>query len=241
MIGDNVAEPNETFNVTLSNASSGLTITDGLGVVTINNDDNLPAVSVSATNGGEGAGPVVFTFTRSGSTTGTLAVTVSTAGGTAVAGDVNAPVVTGGSWNSATNTITFNDGSSTVTLSYGIVNDTAVEGNETLVFTVVAGASYAVGSPASATGTIVDNDFALPAISVTATNGVEGGAAVTISISRTGSTASTLTVSTTRTGTWADDLALVPAVTGGTWNGGAQTVTFNAGVDHGRAHVRRRQ
>jgi hypothetical protein len=226
VIGDTVAEPDESFNVTLSNPTSGLTITDGLGVITITNDDALPSVSVSATNGGEGAGPVVFTFTRSGSTAASLVVNVTTGGTASFASDVNAPTVTGGSWN-GTNTITFNAGSSTVTLSYGIVNDVAVEGDETLVFNVAAGGTYAVGSPSSATGTIVDNDFALPAVTITATNGVEGGAAVSVSVSRTGSTAGTLTVSTTQTGTWATDMG-APVVTGGTYVGG--NVTFNAGV-----------
>ena len=87
---------------------------------------------------------------------------------------------------------------------------------ETLVFNVVAGTGYTVGSPSSATGTIVDNDFATPGVTITATNGVEGGAAVIVSVSRTGSTASTLTVDATRSGTWSADHWTVPTVTGGT-------------------------
>ena len=42
VVGDTVAEPDESFNVTLSNPTAGLTIADGLGVVTITNDDALP-------------------------------------------------------------------------------------------------------------------------------------------------------------------------------------------------------
>ena len=44
--GDNVDEPNETFTVTLSNASSGATIGDGTATGTITDDDATPKVTL---------------------------------------------------------------------------------------------------------------------------------------------------------------------------------------------------
>ncbi len=228
VLGDTVAEPDETFNVTLSNPTGGATIGDGLGVITITNDDALPSVSVSATNGGEGAGSVVVTFTRSGSTAAALVVKVARSG-TSVGGDVTGPTATGGTWDGAT-LLTFADGWATVTLTFGIVDDALVEGDETLVFTIDPNVGvYAIGSPASATATIVDNDAATPQVTVTATGGAEGGAPVTVTFNRTGSTAAGLTVNTQRIGTWSSDLSTAPSVTGGTWNNSTGVLTFNAG------------
>ena len=97
----------------------------------IDNDvaPSLPTITIGATSGAEGGSPVVITLTRTGSTAATLAVSVST-GGTASAGDLLAAVVGGGTWN-GTNTVTFAVGSSTVTLTFAVVNDSLVEALET--------------------------------------------------------------------------------------------------------------
>ena len=44
--GDNLDEPNETINVTISNPT-GATITDNVGVVTINDDDDVPTFIIN--------------------------------------------------------------------------------------------------------------------------------------------------------------------------------------------------
>ena len=98
-----------------------------------------------------------------------------------------------------------------------------------MVFTVAPnGGTYTVSSPSSATATIADNDA--PAITVTGTNGAEGGVGVTISFTRTGPTTLGLAgVMTSRIGTWTADLgAAIP--TGGTYNSVTGEVTFNPGV-----------
>ena len=45
--GDNIYEGNETFQLILSSPSSNATISDATGVVTITDDDSVPAVSIS--------------------------------------------------------------------------------------------------------------------------------------------------------------------------------------------------
>ncbi len=228
VVGDTVIEPDETFNVTLSNATGGLTITDGLAIVTITNDDIAPAstITITATNGAEGGAPVVITLNRTGSITGVLTVNVAESG--AMSDLTATPTVTGGTWNATANTVTFNTGSSTVTITFAVVDDATVEAVESVTFTLATGAGYAVGAPSVATANISDNDAATPSVSVVATNGAEGGAAIIVTLSRTGSTSAALTVNATEGGT------SLPAdwtstVTGGTWNATGNTVTFNAG------------
>ena len=227
VVGDVLVEGNETFYVTLSNSTGGSVIADGIGVVTIVDNDFAapPTVTVSATGGAEGGSPVVITFTRSGATTNSLTVNAAK-GGTSVAGDVGSPVVVGGIWNGST--VTFNAGSSTVTITYSIVDDALVEGTETLTMTLSAGTGYTVGSPSSSTSSIADNDAATqPTVTVAATSGSEGGSPIVITFTRSGSTTSTLAVNATKGGTSVAADVGSPVVSGGTWNG--TTVTFNAG------------
>ena len=94
IIGDSVAEPDETFFVNLSNAD-GATITDGQGVGTILNDDDvssqltLSSGNVTVTEGNPGAGPVnaVFTISLSAAPSSTVTVDYATADGTATVED----------------------------------------------------------------------------------------------------------------------------------------------------------
>ena len=61
--GDTTFEPNETFNVNLSNAANA-TISDSQGVGTINNDDAQPAISIgdtAVTEGNLGTTTAAFT------------------------------------------------------------------------------------------------------------------------------------------------------------------------------------
>ncbi|WP_271000117.1 hypothetical protein, partial [Listeria seeligeri] len=64
------------------------------------------------------------------------------------------------------------------------VADTQVESDETVIFTVAAGAGYTVGAPASATGTIVNDDFPVATVSVSpATVNENGGVPLVYTIS----------------------------------------------------------
>jgi PKD repeat protein len=70
ILGDTTEEPTETFAVTLSGPSSGITLGDSQGIGTILNDDvppnQLPVAIVSAAPA-SGAGPLNVTFTGSSS------------------------------------------------------------------------------------------------------------------------------------------------------------------------------
>jgi len=92
--------------------------------------------------------PGGFTFTRSGDLSANLTVTY-TLSGTASAADYTPTLGT---------SITFLAGSSTASLAINPVDDTLVEGPETLSLTLTANTNYAIGSQSLATITIADND-----------------------------------------------------------------------------------
>jgi len=112
------------------------------------------AVAVTATDAAAGeAGPNTgtFTFSRSGGGTSSALPVSYTAGGTAVSGS---------DFTALSGTVTIPAGQATASVTVTPVDDSAVEGSETVVVTLTAGGGYQVGSPSSATVTIADDDGA---------------------------------------------------------------------------------
>lgn len=112
-----------------------------------------PTLSITATDSaaGESSGnPGTFTITRAGSTADALTVPL-TVSGTANAGFDYAAIPT---------TITLPAGQSSVAVTVAPLDDNIVEADasETVILTLLAGSSYTLGSPVSATITIADND-----------------------------------------------------------------------------------
>jgi glucose/arabinose dehydrogenase/chitodextrinase len=105
-------------------------------------------VTVGDPNASEtGPDPGTFTIARTGSTTSPLAVTFSV-GGTATSGD----------YASIGTSVTIPAGASSVSVTVTPVDDSAAEGSETVILTLSASSAYTVGTPASATVTIADNE-----------------------------------------------------------------------------------
>ena len=100
-----------------------------------------------------GSDPGTFRISRTGSTVGplTVAYTIATGSGQATAADYT-PTLTG--------TTSIPNGAAFVDLTIAPVDDALVEGSETVTLTLTDTGSYDVGSPASATVTIADNDVA---------------------------------------------------------------------------------
>lgn len=116
---------------------------------------STPSVSISTNDASAseaGSDPGVFAITRSGDTAAPLTVNYSL-GGTASSGDYS-PTLTG--------TVEISAGASLVIIGITPVDDAAAEGAETLTLSVSAGTGYNIGTPASATVTIADNDAVVP-------------------------------------------------------------------------------
>jgi subtilase family serine protease len=129
----------------------------------------------------------VNTATESGPSNGAFTVTRNQATGAALIVNLGA----GGTANPGVDyvslppTATIPAGEVSVVVPLVPIDDTVVEGNETVVLGISAGAGYVAGAPATATVTIISDDVApdltVPALSVP----VVAGAGVTISIDDT--------------------------------------------------------
>ena len=157
--GDTKVEANESFNVNLTGATNGATISKGVGVGIITNDDAAPvAGSVSINDaqiveGNNGTQLLSFTVTRSGGTAA-FDVNYGTSDGTATVADndyVNVP----------TTALHFNAGDTTKTVSVTINGDTKVEGNESFNVNLTGATNGATITRGQGVGTIINNDVAV--------------------------------------------------------------------------------
>ncbi len=149
---DAAVESAETVLVNLSGATGGATITDAQGVGTINDNDVPPPPSfaindVSVTEGGS----LVFTVTKTGSTSSSFSVNFATANGTATAGS---------DYTAASGTLTFASTDVTKTVTVGTTDDATVESAETVLVNLSAATGGATISDSQGVGTINDNDVA---------------------------------------------------------------------------------
>ncbi len=193
--GDVMVEADETFNVLLSNASAGTSISDGTGLGTISNDDaaavefSVNDVTAAETN----AGTTTFTFTVSRNVTaGAVSVQAATVDITAVAGSDYVAV--------AATTLNFADGVATQPFNVTVNGDVMVEADET--FNVVLSNASAGTSIADGTGvgTISNDDgvsalFSVDDVSAAETNA--GATTFTFTVSRDDSTGAASVQATT--------------------------------------------
>ncbi len=150
--GDSVHEATEAFYLNLSNATNA-TIADNSGVVTITDDDTAPTVnfSLASQSVSESAGTATITATLSaaGGEDATIPLTIT---GTATGG--------GTDYSLSASSITIAAGQTSGSITVTIVDDTAVESNETVIATMsstgLVGAI--IGSTNVHTLTINDND-----------------------------------------------------------------------------------
>ncbi len=112
-------------------------------------------------NVSEAAGSVNITITRTGDTSGAASVNFATTDNFgANCSQANGTASANCDFNSAGSTLQFAAGETSKQITLSIVNDGFVEGNETLTVTLSNPSGMPLGSPASTTITIQDNDAA---------------------------------------------------------------------------------
>ncbi|WP_301337667.1 ELWxxDGT repeat protein, partial [Microcystis aeruginosa] len=165
---DTIVENNETVALTLA-AGTGYTVGTTTAVTgTINNDDvaaptlTIAAASSSRTEGNSGSKAFTFTVTRlipPGNTTGSNNITWAVTGtGTNPA---NAADFVGGLLPSGT--VSFAPGETSKVITVNVQGDTTVEPNENFTVTLSNPTNGAtLGTPSTATVTIVDDDGSVP-------------------------------------------------------------------------------
>ncbi len=128
-----------------------------------------PSVSIAvspASVSEDGATNLTYTVTRSLNLSSPTVVNITTSG-TATAGT---------DYTGSVATVTIPAGATTATITIDPTVDGTVEADETVTLTVAAGSGYTVGVPASATGTLLNDDVPTATISVSPANVAEDGA-----------------------------------------------------------------
>ena len=129
-----------------------------------------PTVSIAvapASVSEDGATNLIYTVTRSLNLSSPTTVNITT-GGTATSGT---------DYTGGVATVVIPAGATTATITINPSVDATVEADETVILTVAAGTGYTVGAPASATGTILNDDVPSATITVAPASVSEDGAA----------------------------------------------------------------
>jgi Calx-beta domain len=168
---DALAEDDETFTLTLSNATGGIAIADPQGVGTIVNDDLDPTVSVgnaSVVEGDIGTTTLSLPVTLSGPSGREVDVDYATSDGTATAGS---------DYTATSGTLVFAAGETSKQIDVTVTGDLWVETNETVSVTLSSPFNADLGTSV-ATGTIT-NDDANPKLVVGDAAKLEGSSGTT--------------------------------------------------------------
>jgi hypothetical protein len=191
VLGDAVAESDETFYLALSGAS-GATISDAQATATIANDDvaalTLSINDVSLAEGNAGTTSAVFTVTLSGTSAQAVTVSFATANGTATAGS---------DYVALSGNLSIAAGQTRQTITVVVNGDTAVEPNETF-FVNLSGPVGATLADAQGQATVTNDDTAaLPTLSIgdaTVAEGNSGSTTASFVVTLSAASASAVTV-----------------------------------------------
>ena len=127
VLADNLPEGTETFNIGLSNVSSGATIADATGVITITDDDGNPTISINPVTVSESSSAVSVDVSLSFLTPLAVTVQYATSNGTATAGS---------DYTARSGTLSFAANQRTQSISIPILNDAAFENSKTFNITL---------------------------------------------------------------------------------------------------------
>ncbi|HSB12623.1 MAG TPA: Calx-beta domain-containing protein [Blastocatellia bacterium] len=224
---DSTVEPDETVILTVTAGTGYVPGPPNPATGTILNDDTEVTVAVSpASTLEDGAGNLVYTFTRTGVTTGALTVNFSVGGTATFATDYTQ---TGAdTFTPSAGTVTIGAGNATATVTVDPSADTTVEPDETVILMVTSGTGYNIGVPDTATGTISNDDSDVTLTLTPASVGEDGSTNLVYTFTRSGVTTSPLTVnfSVGGTATFTNDYTQTGAATYGASSG---TVTIASG------------
>jgi RHS repeat-associated protein len=232
--GETLVELDETFTLNLS-APTNSTITDGLGVGTIVNDDTvLPTITINdinVTEGNSGTPNATFTVTLSAASTQTVTVKYSTQDGTATSSaDYTA---------AANQTVTFSPSETSKPLTIYVVGETLPEANETFFVNLTAPINATI-TDNQGQATIIDDDSSTtPSLTINdiaVTEGNSGTTTATFTVTRSGTSSTQITVqymTANSTAVAPQDYTAIQQLTTLTFAAGAtsQTVTVTVNGD----------
>jgi Calx-beta domain len=198
VVDDTQFEADETINLTLSNPTGGATLgTQNTATLTIINNDapkqgvlafSNPTYSVNE----DGTAITAVTVTRTGGSDGEVSATISLSNGSATAPN---------DYNNNAIAVTFADGDTTPkTVTIPIINDTLVEGTETINLSLTNPTGGAtIGNQNTAVVAIADDDIQLNFSTANYTVREDGTAVTDIIVTRTGRTTGAVSATITFT------------------------------------------
>ncbi len=222
---DTAVEGNETVNITLSNPTGGATLgSQPTAVLTIVSDDiatqpgslQLSAATYSVN---ENQGAATITVTRTGGSDGAVSVSYATSNGTATAGS---------DYTATSGVLNFAAGETNKSFTIPIINDTAIEGLETVTLTLsnpTGGAT--LGSQPTATLTITSDDVATQP-------GVLQFDGATYNVNETNATA---TITVTRIGGSDGAVSVNYATSNGTATAGSDYITTSGTLNFSAGEI----
>jgi len=219
IVQDSILNGNRTVQLGLANFVNAEVGPQPVSTLVIQDDESSVAFSVANFSVNENAvsGNATITVLRNGATNTTVTVDVATGGGTATPGV---------DYFTTNRTLVFGPGETTRLFNIAVVNDTAIEGNETIGLTLSNPSGNTTVGLGTATLTLVDDDFqqgqfvfltnnfgadeSAGAVTVTIlrTNGTTGIVSVRLTTSNLTATAFTDYVPTNRVITFADGEAM---------------------------------
>ncbi|MCX7377169.1 MAG: hypothetical protein NTY94_10555 [Alphaproteobacteria bacterium] len=164
--GETAVEADETFTVSLSGVPTGVSISTASATGTIRNDDPagtgtlaIARASAQKAEGASGTTPFTFTVTRSGDLSGVAAAdwAVSGGGATGTTPATGADFATG---QFQSGRVSFSAGQAIQTVTVNVTADTVAELNESFTVALSNAQAGVSVTTASATGVIVNDDFA---------------------------------------------------------------------------------
>ena len=186
-----------------------------------------PSVSISVSPASvveDAADLLRFTVTRSSASASPLVVNL-TSSGTATSGS---------DYTGFGSSVTIAGGASSATVTVDPTADAAIEPDETVTLTVASGSGYTVGAPASATGTLLNDDVLTASIAVSPASVVEDGAAnlvYTITLNQPAPSATAIGFGVSGTATAESDYAAVTSPVTIAAGASTATVTVNPTAD----------
>jgi hypothetical protein len=168
------ADTGEQFQVSIfsdSTMKQQIGDTASIGIQESEQNEALPLVTVAvspSTAKENGESNLVYTFSRTGSTTNSLTVNYN------IAGSADSADYTGATPGLG-KTITIPSGSATAILTVDPTAESTIEVDETVAITLVTGTGYTIGTTAPVVGTITNDDFnsAPTALNLSATSFAE--------------------------------------------------------------------
>jgi uncharacterized protein YndB with AHSA1/START domain len=150
--GDSTVEDDETFTLQLTGGLNA-TISDGVAVGTILNDDAIPALAISNVFKGEGnSGNTDFVFTASLSAASSVPIVVSYATSDGTATTANNDYI------AQSGTLTFTPGQTSKLITISVVGDNVTEPDETFNVTVTPISGPLTNGEVTGTGTILNDE-----------------------------------------------------------------------------------